>query len=228
MRFGSLFLAAVGLLSDGVAHAADDRAAFFESKVRPILAARCHSCHGAKKQESGLRLDTKAGFAKGGENGAVVDAKQPDQSELVLAIRREGGRKMPPDKPLPAEETDALIEWVRRGAFWPEESALSSSDSMRDAAAKHWAFQPVSETNRPASDRMRDASATSPIDHFIRAKLRDAGLSPTPKVDRPPRILRRRSVTEASRSNRATLVATTCVDQPSVPAVNPRRAALRE
>ncbi len=183
----------VVLLSNLDARAADDRAALFESKVRPILAVRCHGCHGAKKQESGLRLDTKAGFAKGGENGAVVDAKQPDQSELVLAIRREGGRKMPPDKPLPAEEIDTLVEWVRRGAFWPEESALSSNDSMRDAAAKHWAFQPLAWTSSVASERMRDASATSPIDQFIRAKLRDVGLPPAPMADRRT-LLRRASL----------------------------------
>ena len=184
----------VVLLSLLDARAADDRSAFFESKVRPILAARCHGCHGAKKQESGLRLDTKVGFAKGGENGAVVDAKQPDQSELILAIRREGGRKMPPDKPLPAEEVETLVEWVRRGAFWPEESALSSNDSMRDAAAKHWAFQPLSWPTQLASvERTQAASATNPIDRFVLAKLRDVGLSPSPTADRRT-LLRRVSL----------------------------------
>lgn len=100
------------LLSSQSARAADEQRDF-ENKVRPILVARCQSCHGAKKQESNLRLDTKAGFEKGGDNGAVIDSKQLDQSELLLAIRREGGRKMPPDKPLAAEELDVLTEWIR-------------------------------------------------------------------------------------------------------------------
>ncbi len=33
---------------------------FFEKNVRPILAARCHGCHGPAKQKGGLRLDACA------------------------------------------------------------------------------------------------------------------------------------------------------------------------
>lgn len=170
------------LLSIDKAHAADDRAAFFESKVRPILAARCHGCHGAKKQESSLRLDTKAGFAKGGDSGVIVDTKQPDQSEFVLAIRREGGRKMPPEKPLPDSEIDTLVEWVRRGAFWPDESAVPTTGSIHDAAAKHWAFQPIASPPVPQAPN-NDWSQT-PLDRFVLAKQHAAGLSPLPRADK--------------------------------------------
>ncbi len=172
-------LCSVSMFSD--VRAADDRAAFFESKVRPILAARCQSCHGAKKQESSLRLDTKAGFTKGGDNGAVIDAKQPDQSELVLAIRREGGRKMPPDKPLPDSEIDTLVEWVRRGAFWPDESAVPTIGSIHDAAAKHWAFQPLRVPPLPQLEN--DDWSRTPIDLFVMAKLRELGLPASSTAD---------------------------------------------
>src|SRR5262245_22197909 len=33
---------------------------FFEKKVRPILVENCHKCHGEKKQQGNLRLDSKA------------------------------------------------------------------------------------------------------------------------------------------------------------------------
>jgi Planctomycete cytochrome C len=33
----------------------------FERDIRPLLHARCVECHGANKQQSGLRLDRKAG-----------------------------------------------------------------------------------------------------------------------------------------------------------------------
>ena len=73
------------------AFAADDAVGpnreFFEARVRPILVNRCQGCHGAKKQESGLRLDTKAGFVKGGEGGVVVVPGQPDVSPLVMRFR---------------------------------------------------------------------------------------------------------------------------------------------
>ena len=49
---------------------------YFEKRVRPILVANCVNCHGAKKQKGGLRLDSKAGFAKGGDNGASRCARR--------------------------------------------------------------------------------------------------------------------------------------------------------
>ncbi len=150
----------------------------FESKVRPILVARCQACHGAKKQESNLRLDTKAGFKKGGDNGAVIDSKQLDQSELLLAIRREGGRKMPPDKPLAAEEVDVLAEWIRRGAFWPDDAAAP----VADAAAKHWAFQPM--VLPPVPRLPNDDWSSTSLDRFVLAKMREAGLSPSQSADK--------------------------------------------
>ncbi len=165
------------LLSNQYARAADEQRDF-ESKVRPILVARCQSCHGAKKQESSLRLDTKAGFKKGGDNGAVIDPKQFDQSELLLAIRREGGRKMPPDKPLPAAEVDVLAEWIRRGAFWPDDSAAPAAD----AAAKHWAFQSI--VLPPVPRLPNDEWSSTPLDRFVMSKLRVAELTPSPTADK--------------------------------------------
>src|SRR5919201_6453660 len=38
-------------------------AEFFETEVRPVLAANCYRCHGPEKQKAGLRLDTRAGLA---------------------------------------------------------------------------------------------------------------------------------------------------------------------
>ena len=72
--------------------------AFFESKVRPILIEHCVACHGAKKQEAGLRLDSAAGLRKGSENGAVVVPGDVEQSKLIAAIRQTGSIKMPDRK----------------------------------------------------------------------------------------------------------------------------------
>ena len=33
---------------------------FFEKNVRPVLAEHCFSCHGPKRQQAGLRLDSRA------------------------------------------------------------------------------------------------------------------------------------------------------------------------
>src|SRR5258705_12797765 len=62
---------------------------FFEKSIRPLLAEKCYSCHSAqaKKLKGKLLLDTRQGVAKGGENGAVITGRDPDQSRLIQAIR---------------------------------------------------------------------------------------------------------------------------------------------
>src|SRR6516225_6072962 len=71
-------------------------AEFFETHVRPVLAENCFRCHGAKKQKSGLRLDSLAAMRKGGENGPVLVAGKPDESKLIQAICYDGPLQMPP------------------------------------------------------------------------------------------------------------------------------------
>ena len=51
------------------------KAEFFERQVRPVLAEHCFACHGAGKQQSGLRLDSRSAVIKGGENGLTY--RQP-------------------------------------------------------------------------------------------------------------------------------------------------------
>ena len=63
-----------------------DPAEHFEAKVRPILVQHCIKCHGPEKQKGGLRLDTKAGWQTGGENGPAIVPGKPDQS--LVSSRR--------------------------------------------------------------------------------------------------------------------------------------------
>src|SRR5262245_16690444 len=88
---------------------------FFEQRVRPVLATKCFSCHGPKKQEGGLRLDSRMAVIKGSENGPVVVPGKPDASLLVEAIGYAGGVQMPPDGRLSQPEIVALTEWIRQG-----------------------------------------------------------------------------------------------------------------
>jgi hypothetical protein len=47
-----------------MAHAASavGEVTLFEAKIRPLFIEQCQKCHGEKKQENGLRLDSKAGW----------------------------------------------------------------------------------------------------------------------------------------------------------------------
>jgi Protein of unknown function (DUF1553)/Protein of unknown function (DUF1549)/Planctomycete cytochrome C/Concanavalin A-like lectin/glucanases superfamily len=98
----------------------------YNFEVRPILAAKCFSCHGAdpKNRKGDLRLDTFAGAT---ENGAVVPGK-PGESKLMERILSTDPEEVmpPPEKHLTVTkaETEVLSRWIGQGA--PYE--------------KHWSF----------------------------------------------------------------------------------------
>src|SRR6266542_1638951 len=88
---------------------APEKVAFFESKVRPLLLAKCVECHGDKKAKGELRLDSRAGWAKGGESGPAIVPGKPDESLLIKAVRyQDKDLQMPPKKALSLEEVKIL------------------------------------------------------------------------------------------------------------------------
>jgi mono/diheme cytochrome c family protein len=204
MRIESLSLAlliVVSMLAPGAAQALGDgdkssahptsaqAAEFFESRIRPILVENCQSCHGSKKQESGLRLDSRAGLLKGADTGPVVEPGKPDESPLIEAIRHAGPVKMPPKKKLSSRAIADLTRWVEMGAPWPDADDRRAAAGDPGAAAKrHWAFQPV--RNPPPPSVQDHAWPRTSIDPFILARLESTGLSPAPPADRRTLIRR--------------------------------------
>lgn len=99
---------------------------FFEAKIRPILAQSCVGCHGQEKQKGKLRLDTREGLIKGGEEDGkqivVFDAANPEKSMIVEAIEyKNDDLAMPPPKKnqsrkLPDDQIAAIKEWLKMGA----------------------------------------------------------------------------------------------------------------
>jgi hypothetical protein len=158
----------------GVAPSAAD-ADFFERRIRPILVEHCIACHGPKKQESGLRLDTRQSIIKGGDTGSAANPGKPKKSLLLSAIRQTGDLKMPPEEPLRPEQIRHVERWIQRGLPWPEKSVIIAGRADVGAAA-HWAFQPIA--NAP----VRDGSRSS-IDTHILHRLEEAGLKPGPRAD---------------------------------------------
>ncbi|MCZ2343071.1 MAG: PSD1 and planctomycete cytochrome C domain-containing protein [Bacteroidales bacterium] len=163
---------------------ADDQ---FEQSVRPILVDICGQCHGAKKQHSGLRLDSREAILKGGDRGTALTPGKADTSLLIQAVRRAGALKMPPNRPLTEVQVAALTRWVERGAPWPAGSPKTLATNSPDPT-KHWAFQPV--TNPPIPPVHNPKWVRTPIDQFILAKLEAEQLTPSPIADRRTRIRR--------------------------------------
>ena len=192
MVFVALALSGTAALGQATVSVSDLE--FFEKSIRPLFAARCFECHGVEKQKSGLRLDHISTILKGGERGPAIVPGDPDGSNLVVAITYwDPDLQMPPKVMLEDEEIDLLIEWVERGAPWPEEAlpAPSVLDEKVDVAkrkAEHWAWQPVRAQSPP---RVRASEwPANEVDPFVLARLEEEGLRPGGEADRRTLIRR--------------------------------------
>ena len=131
-------------------------------EVKPILAARCTSCHGAIRQKAGLRLDTAEFVRRGGEGGPAIEPGKSDESLLIDRVTgADGSDRMPPESegvPLSDGEVAVLRAWIDQGAKAPPEPTPEDP-------RKHWAYQPPA---RPAVPRPADSAwARNPIDAFL-------------------------------------------------------------
>ncbi|MBL8221320.1 MAG: PSD1 domain-containing protein, partial [Bryobacterales bacterium] len=160
---------------------------FFETKVRPVLVRQCYSCHGAEKQFSGLRVDSREALLKGGNRGPALTPGSRD-SLLLKAIRHEG-LQMPMGAKLKENEIADISAWVRDGAPWPASPSAkpdSIDDHYRRLTATHWAFQPVKA--QPAALGAMLTPRGQPVDKRIlirRAYYILTGLPPSAEeVDR--------------------------------------------
>ncbi len=164
---------------------------YFEKHVRPMLVEHCISCHGPKKEQASLRLDSRDGLTRGSDNGPVVVPGKPDESTLIRAVRHMGKVKMPPKIAMKPEEVEHLVEWVRIGAPWPDEAKTgtkSPAEQVAEIRKKHWSFQPVRE---PAAPAVKNAAwVRNPVDAFVLAKLEAKGFSPAAPADRRALIRR--------------------------------------
>ncbi len=108
---------------------------FFDTRVAPILAERCLSCHNNLLKNGGVSFLDRGGLLKGGTRGPTVVPGKPEASMLMIAVRREGSLQMPPGPGLSAAEVATLAEWIRLGAPWgtklrPPESEVWRFDNL--------------------------------------------------------------------------------------------------
>lgn len=158
----------------------------YARQIKPLLAKRCYACHGALKQQGGLRLDTAIFARKGGDGGPAVEPGKSDESLLIEAVQGvDGVRRMPPKdegEALPAEDIALLRAWIDQGARAPE------GEEPQADPRKHWAFQRV---ERPAVPVVNNpAWVRNPIDAFVAAGQEAHGVVPTAPADRAT-LLRR-------------------------------------
>lgn len=155
---------------------ADD---MFEKDIRPLLLAKCISCHGPEKQKGGLRLDTKAGWQSGGDQGPAIVPDKPDDSLLMRAVLgSKGVERMPPKEPLSAREIESLRKWIQSGAADPRDGVTRLGGTTVEEARKWWSFQPVVLPAVPKNGN------ENPIDAFLFQKLAARKLGFSPPADK--------------------------------------------
>ena len=149
----------------------------FNRDIRPIMSDTCFHCHGfdPKTREEDLRLDIRDEALKATKNEVIpIVPGNPDKSEIITRIfDRED--PMPPDKahkPLTDRQKALFRQWVAEGAHYEP----------------HWAYAPLQKPDLPPSGHPQN-----PVDAFIRARLAEKQIAPSPEAPRA-KLLRRLSL----------------------------------
>ncbi len=146
----------------------------FSSQVKPIINAKCISCHGGVKQQAGFSLlFEEEAIAKlpSGAHGIVRGNAQ--KSEMIKRLTAEDPEERMPyqEEPLSEEEIDILTRWVDQGATWGE----------------HWAYQSIESPQIPAPSA---AWGHTDVDSYISQVMEEQELAPSAQAS-PEAILRR-------------------------------------
>ncbi|MFC0775464.1 chitobiase/beta-hexosaminidase C-terminal domain-containing protein [Terrimonas alba] len=118
-----------------------EEAVVFTDMVKPILEAKCESCHNSKKAKGELIMESEELLLKGGKSGPLWDSTEAD---LGLMLRRvhlplDARKHMPPKgKPqLTEDEIAIMTQWIRKGADLNLRVAdLSPTDTLHQLAVK--------------------------------------------------------------------------------------------
>jgi hypothetical protein len=168
---------------------------FFETRIRPVLATNCYSCHTTSRL-GGLQLDSRASLLKGGKSGPGFVPGKPAESLLMKAVSQADTRlKMPMGgAKLKDEEIADLAHWIEMGAPWPEGPPASSATGSKNGfvltAQKRslWSLQPIRNPGLPAVKNA--AWVKMPVDRFVLAHLEQRGLKPLGPANRRALIRR--------------------------------------
>ena len=170
---------------------------FFETRVRPILATECFSCH-TDSQLGGLRLDSREAMLRGGKSGPAIVPGDPEKSLILTAVRQTGTLKMPKGGKLAPDQIEAIAQWIWTGAVWPAtvKTPIATKEELivDPARRSFWSFQPLHPTPAPIVKNTRWPK--NDIDRFILSRLEKEGLPPAGPADR--RTLLRRATLDLS------------------------------
>ena len=166
----------------------------FTDHIRPIFERSCWNCHGEASQLSDLDLRTRETAIEGGARGPVLVPGRADQSRLYLVLAGLDDPRMPMGGDTLSEaEIVAVRTWIDDGAHWDEGGATSAADALAalentdlpPGARDYWAFRLPVRAPVPVS-----STFAHPVDRFLDAARRDAGVTVAPRADGLTRLRR--------------------------------------
>ncbi len=118
-----------GKKADRTSHKAEQGSGFV-SQVAPIIKSHCLDCHG-KDGKGGLRLDTFAGWEKGGKSGPLLVIGDAANSLLMARLVVPGPTRMPKGgEPLSEADCLKIAEWINRGAKFDGDDPSKPLDKL--------------------------------------------------------------------------------------------------
>lgn len=166
---------------------ADERLTF-EQDIRPVLKKHCFHCHGERgKKEGGQDLRLVRFMGREAEGGLpVVSPGRPEASAILHLVR--AGKMPDAELKLSPQEIILLERWIAEGAHTLQPEPESIPDFyITDVERRFWSFQPIRAVEPPPTT---DEGGTHPIDRFLEARLREAGLRMAAPADRRTRLRR--------------------------------------
>ncbi|WP_442509280.1 PSD1 and planctomycete cytochrome C domain-containing protein [Novipirellula sp. SH528] len=170
----------------------DEQLAFFESRIRPLLATHCYECHSSECDElqGGLLVDSRPTMRRGGDTGPAVVPGDVEHSLLIQAVRYDDAMEMPPDEKLSDAEIADLESWVKMGAPDPRSDATRFVRKKIDVnkARQFWSLRPIAD---PIPPEPKDTSwGYNEIDRFVAVELDRHRLRPVGDADKRTLIRR--------------------------------------
>lgn len=88
--------------------------------VEKILQTHCTNCHTGTNPPKSLNLETYSDIMEGSQNGLMVIAGSPGESELIKRVKGIKGPRMPLSGPaLSGSDINAIEKWIQAGAPGP-------------------------------------------------------------------------------------------------------------
>ena len=183
--FGVTLAAILGMAANA---GAQNEPINFTDHIRPIMERACWNCHGEAAQLSDLDLSSREGALEGGTKGPAI---VPGRAEDSLLFRMVAGLDQPSmpmtGDPLSDAELAAVRTWIDEGAHWDTGEVTAAADALAalendelpPGARDYWAFRHPQQAPVPASREF-----DHPVDRFLEATRKDAGLTAAPRADR--------------------------------------------